>query len=220
MSGALLQSSSTILSEYQRRPHRPHDVAVTVLPFLFLASFSSSASKPLQAQATSTQKRRQPSSLLERSYPGVFAGSPTYPNVETRPSKAFGGPQDLSALRPPPLDFVEGPKTDERGNVTILQRIKYWWRQGRALNKFYNDGLRQARRNIQEAQNLNGLFGKCFRERETFLCITRYTTNMGMQPVVTRREFQLLIRACEDHLIINSFAFLVLIFGRWAPQLM
>lgn len=188
------------------------------------ASFSSSASRSFRA----TQLRAR-DNFVSRRFPSLFVSDPRYPKVDVGLFHKLGSPggADLSSLRPPPLDFVDPPKKDERGNVSLAERGKYWFRWGKSLVKFYKAGLYKVWSNYQELRALRNRLGSSSRNPWYIDHCALYggdetVVDSSGKPfrAITRQEYQLWHRARHDIFKLVPFALILMICGEFTPLFM
>ncbi|KIY03038.1 uncharacterized protein Z520_01504 [Fonsecaea multimorphosa CBS 102226] len=179
-------------------------------------SFSRTFSRPFSistsnfsASITSTkrpQRRSTSKSWLEDLSPRFFTDTPIYPDVlRIKPLTSNGAPpQDLSSLRPPPLPFIPPPQSNRNGRITLLQRLRYWWRRAAVMRKFYKQRIAQTRQNRKECALLSKRLPRMFVEHPDRAAIyggSTFTVNDKSFPIprISRREFQLLVQYGYDN---------------------
>jgi len=146
---------------------------------------------------------------------GDFHSEPVYPNLNlTR----RGSPQCLDQLRPPQEEYVAKPVPDSKSSISVslFRKINYWYRLSKSLHHFYKEGLRKAWYNKREANQIrarvpspgdSALFGGC-----------QVASGISI-PTITRREYQLLLRANSDFVKLLPVGFIVYGFGILAPSI-
>lgn len=172
---------------------------------------------------------RRATCFLERRLPHIFSDVPEYPDVSVQPEAPRSRndvPQDLSCLRPPPLEYVEGPEETRDGRVTLYQRWLYWRRLGKAYSKFYQDGMQKVAANQQEKEQILSRYSLRQKPRSDNMPTVVALMGPTSHPVkgqkstlrkLTRREYNICIRTDADVRRAWAFSFILLFFRQLTP---
>ena len=124
--------------------------------------------------------------------------------VKSAPSTATVT-QVRAELNPPETTFAPELQVPPRGSEAYL---KYLYRCGRSYITFYKQGISNVRSTLKLA--------KSFREKARRAGISK---EADMVKVLTRAEWQVVLRSRADKLRLPAFGALLLLFGEWLPLL-
>lgn len=114
-------------------------------------------------------------------------------------------PQILAKLNPPESTYAPELNVPARGPEAYL---KYLYRCGRSYITFYKQGVRNVRSTLKLA--------KSFREKARRAGVEK---EGEMDKVLTRAEWQVVLRSRADKIRLPAFGVLLVVFGEWLPLL-
>ncbi|KAF1973555.1 hypothetical protein BU23DRAFT_589516 [Bimuria novae-zelandiae CBS 107.79] len=112
-------------------------------------------------------------------------------------------PQVRAKLNPPDTTYAPALRVPPRGSEAY---VKYLWRCGRTYVSFYKAGVSNVRSTLRLAKGL--------REKARRAGVNK---TADMAKVLTRAEWQIVLRSRADKLRLPAFGALLLVFGEWLP---
>ncbi|KAK5057600.1 hypothetical protein LTR84_011600 [Exophiala bonariae] len=126
------------------------------------------------------------------------------------------GPHDLDQLRAPDEKYVARPVEDHSGNISLSKRINYWYRLAKSQQEFYEEGIRRAKENHEEAKIIRARLHPWY-SGDAALSGGSKTPSGEVIPTITRKDFQILRRAPDDYRKLPLISLIVKFCGVLAP---